>query len=296
FPYLDTLKIQQKFSSSPTSPPPTCHFYPHGNTHDISSLRTLLTTTHISALFTEFPSNPLLHSPDLASLRKLADEYGFLIVVDETIGNFVNVDVLGRGGADVVVSSLTKVFSGESNVMGGSAVLNPQSRHYEALKKAFEERYEDNVFEEDAVFLERNSRNFRTRIHQINRTAEKLADYLHSHPKVETVYYPKYTDREVYEKYAHRNENGKVGYGTLLTIVLKPEYDVKKFYDALVCQKGPSLGTNFTLASPYAILAHYGELEWAEECGVSRWLIRVSVGLENSEGVRGVFERALEEA
>jgi cystathionine gamma-synthase len=47
----------------------------------------------------------------------LADEYDFVIVVDETIGNFVNVSVLKW--ADIVVSSLTKVFSGNSNVMGG---------------------------------------------------------------------------------------------------------------------------------------------------------------------------------
>lgn len=73
--------------------------------------------TPITALFCEFPSNPLLRSPNLAELRKIADEYNFLIVVDETIGNFVNVDVLRY--ADIVVSSITKVFSGETNVMGG---------------------------------------------------------------------------------------------------------------------------------------------------------------------------------
>lgn len=71
----------------------------------------------IIALFCEFPSNPLLRSPNLSELRKIADEYNFLIIVDETIGNFVNVDVLKF--ADIVVSSITKVFSGETNVMGG---------------------------------------------------------------------------------------------------------------------------------------------------------------------------------
>ena len=43
-----------------------------------------------------------------------------MIVVDETIAGFVNVEVLPL--ADVVVSSLTKVFSGDSNVMGGRLV------------------------------------------------------------------------------------------------------------------------------------------------------------------------------
>jgi cystathionine gamma-synthase len=47
----------------------------------------------------------------------LADKHGFIVVVDETIGNFINVEVMTY--ADIVVSSLTKIFSGESNVMGG---------------------------------------------------------------------------------------------------------------------------------------------------------------------------------
>lgn len=68
-------------------------------------------------LITEFPSNPLLRSPNLQRLRDLADKYEFLVIVDETIGNFVNVEVMPY--ADIVVSSLTKVFSGDANVMGG---------------------------------------------------------------------------------------------------------------------------------------------------------------------------------
>ena len=68
-------------------------------------------------MFTEFPGNPLLKSPDLRRIRELADKYHFVVVIDETVGNFLNVNVLPY--ADIVVSSLTKVFSGDSNVMGG---------------------------------------------------------------------------------------------------------------------------------------------------------------------------------
>ena len=75
----------------------------------------------ILAIFCEFPSNPLLRSPPLKELRELATEFGAMIVVDETIAGFVNVEVAGL--ADVVCSSLTKVFSGDSNVMGGSYVF-----------------------------------------------------------------------------------------------------------------------------------------------------------------------------
>lgn len=56
-------------------------------------------------------------SPDLKRIRDLAEKYDFAVVVDETVGNFLNVNVLPY--SDVVVSSLTKIFSGDSNVMGG---------------------------------------------------------------------------------------------------------------------------------------------------------------------------------
>lgn len=71
----------------------------------------------ISALFCEIPSNPLLHTPDLHRIRELADQYGFCVVCDETLGTYVNVDILPY--VDVAITSLTKIFSGGSNVMGG---------------------------------------------------------------------------------------------------------------------------------------------------------------------------------
>lgn len=69
--------------------------------------------------------------------------------------------------------------------------------------------------------------------------------------------------------------------------------DAIAVYDSLETAKGPSLGTNFTLCSPYTLLAHYGELEWAAQFGVESDLIRVSVGLEETEELVGIFERAL---
>lgn len=114
FPYTDTLKILQKFGAG-------CHFYGRGEDKDIDDLEALLASgERILSLFCELPSNPLLKSPDLRRLRRLADQYDFLLVVDETIGNFYNIGVLEH--ADMVVSSLTKIFSGDSNVMGGRCV------------------------------------------------------------------------------------------------------------------------------------------------------------------------------
>jgi cystathionine gamma-synthase len=104
---------------------------------------------------------------------------------------------------------------------------------------------------------------------------------------VAKIFYPKY-DAANYNAFA---TNG--GYGGLFSLVLRTEEEAARFYDALNVAKGPSLGTNFTLASPYAILAHYGELDWAKGFGVDRWLIRVSIGLEEPEELIELFTCAL---
>lgn len=278
----------------------------------------------ILALFTEFPSNPLLRSANLPRLRALADKYDFLIVIDETIGNFVNVEVLPY--ADIVVSSLTKIFSGASNVMGGryifllyliseffwgsfildSLVLNPQGRHYQALKKYMDDKFEDFYFDEDAIYMERNSRDFKQRIRLIDSNAEAICDFLRerslaggaSSPTIKEVFYPKYITPENYNHCRikdHNSVDGKAvgGYGGLFSLTFTSLKASLAFFDALPCYKGPSLGTNFTLACPYTILAHFTELEWAAEFGVEEGLVRISVGTEDTDVLLRNFEMAL---
>ncbi|GAA5977635.1 hypothetical protein JCM11641_006882 [Rhodosporidiobolus odoratus] len=327
FPYTDTLKILEKWG-------PGCHFFGKGLTSDLPALRKICeeATTPILALFCEFPSNPLLRSPPLLELRKLADEFGFMIVVDETIAGFVNVEVLPT--ADIVVSSLTKVFSGDSNVMGGSLVLNPKAPHYAALKAAQEATYEDAYFDEDAIYMERNSRDFQARVAEENANAEMVCDFLRSRripgPPAEgieplpaspptlsssassaarpededlvitEVYYPKYMTPSHYLA-SQRRPNPALGpsssgFGALFSLVFSSNLAARTFFDALPCYKGPSLGTNFTLACPYTLLAHYTELDWAKEWGVEAQLVRISTGLEEPGMLMDWFTMALEAA
>lgn len=282
FPYVDSLNILKKFG-------PGVHFYGSGESADLDDLEKKLEAgERILILFCEFPSNPLLKSPDIRRIDQLARKYDFGVVVDETVGNLLNVCVTPF--ADIVVSSLTKVFSGDSNVMGGSLVLNPSSRYYQDLKKALENQYEDIFWAEDAIYLERNSRDIVERNQRINENAEAVAALLKDSAPIKELYYPKYNpSKHLFD--ACKTADG--GYGGLLSIVFhNPEHAVK-FYDAVNTAKGPSLGTNFTLTSPYTILAHYGELDYVEQFGVSRHLVRISVGLEEQSGLLKVFEQGL---
>lgn len=140
-------------------------FFGRGDDADVQALEELLKGgERIGGLFCEFPSNPLLRTPPLRELRRLADTYDFPLVVDDSISGFCNVDVLVPGGADILVSSLTKQFSGANNAMGGSLVLNSHSALHHQLHTRLNRDYEQMLWKEDAATLLSASSDVETRV------------------------------------------------------------------------------------------------------------------------------------
>ncbi|MBL8848821.1 MAG: PLP-dependent transferase [Planctomycetaceae bacterium] len=281
FPYVDSLKIAQVFG-------PGAHFFPRGDDADLQALGELLSADPVCGIATEFPANPLLTVPDLSRLSGMAREHNCPLIVDDTVAGAWNVDVLPA--ADVVWSSLTKYFSGRGDVTGGSLVVNRNSPFAGPLTDSLSQVYDDLLWDGDAAALELNSRDAAERVAAISRNARALAEFLNDHPAVQYVYYPSIGGRSAFD--AYRRPQG--GYGGLLSVVLRDaEQETAKFYDRLRVCKGPNLGMNYTLACPFTILAHYTELDFAESCGVSRWLIRVAVGLEPIDDLIARFREAL---
>ncbi|KAI1872615.1 hypothetical protein JX265_005495 [Neoarthrinium moseri] len=283
FLYVDTFKIMSRFGCNQTL------LYGHGTPEELDQLKSDLEAgKRICALFTELPTNPLLTCVDLRRIRRLADQYGFVVVCDDTVGTSVNVDILSY--VDVLVTSLTKLFSGACNVMGGSVVVNPMSRHHELLTEKLGALFVDSYYPEDALVMAQNCADFDVRIDAINANAEALASLLSSRRDlVKQVYYPSMgRSRAMYDTFRRPGR----GYGYLVTIEFnQPQYAIV-FFDNLDVAKGPSLGTNFTLACPYTLLGHYGELDWAAKYGVVEHLVRISVGMEDD--LIGRVEAALQ--
>lgn len=281
FPYVDSLKIQERLGKG-------VHFLPRGNADELRQLALLASAEPLLGLFCEFPGNPLLASPDLRAIEGLSQKHDFPVLVDDTLGALINVDVLPA--ADVVSCSLTKFFSGAGDVMAGSLTINSRRPGAKRLRDALTAEYEDLLDAEDAAVLEQNSRDCVERVRRINQSAERLCDTLQTHRAVERIEYPKYRTPENYR--AHQRPDG--GYGGLCSILLRnAEVNAPAFFDALAIAKGPNLGTNFSLCCPYTILAHFNELDFVERCGISRHLLRVSVGLEDADWLIGRFLEAL---
>lgn len=274
FPYTDTLKILEKFGSGAV-------FFPRGDASDLGALASLLREEPVAAVFCEFPSNPLLRVPDLPAIHAVASAAGVPVVVDDTIGTVFNVDVLPH--ADLVASSLTKSFSGEGDVMAGALTVNPRGLFAGGLPHDATALYAA-----DAAVLERNSRDFPGRMAAANECALALARFLSAHPAVERVYYPGLDTPSVYE--ALRKPGG--GYGALLSFLPRDAaVNAPRIYERISLSRGISLGTTYSLICPYVQLAHYRELDWAEECGIDPHLLRVAVGTESD--LRERFAAAL---
>jgi cystathionine gamma-synthase len=301
FPYLDTLKM----CARPELVPDGVEFFGHGNESDLQNFEQMLRLralenngdAGVSVLVTEFPSNPLLNCPNLQKLRELADEFDFALIVDDTIGNFANLDLINSGLADALCTSLTKLFNGRGDAMAGSVITNPNTKVGQWMQKDLEASHiaHEGLWSGDAIAVFTNSEDFLERSSKINETTEALADWLKEREEVAAIYYPKYSCPEGYNSVVRKDDiEGKhtAGYGGLFSIVLDHHVCDRSFYDKINLSKGPSLGTNFSLACPYTLLAHYHELDFALTYGVQPNLIRFAIGLEDLDEMKEKFEAA----
>lgn len=280
FPYVDTLKLQQKFGHGAT-------LFSRLETLE-TDLQELLSRQSLAGCFCEIPGNPTLGSADVRRITPILRQRRVPLVVDDVVATPYNID-LSRD-ADLIATSLTKYIAGTGDVMGGAVICNPRSPYYRDLKRHLETRHESLLWHGDAAVIDTQAHGFPERMRRHNANGLHLAERLRNHPAVERVWYPKWEFSEAYE--AVRRPEG--GWGSLITFLPKAaEVNGPKIYDALSFCKGPSLGTVFTLACPFTLMAHYTELEWVESCGVPSHLIRISAGLEAPEDLWRRLEAAL---
>ena len=284
FPYLDLLKIQQKFSHTGVV------FLTRAVGEDFTEALRRIEAGDFNAVYAELPSNPLLHSFDLEAVSRSCAIGNTPLIIDDTVASVINLDILSK--VDVVVTSLSKWFSGQADVLAGSVILNPESKFYNHFKQNLEDDSEhgSRLYAKDISVLLKNSEDYKSLIHTSNANTLALLELLKQQETIESLHHPSLIDTEMY----NQNKNLDGGYGGLFSIVFKTKKQAIQFYNQLEVSKGPSLGTEYTLACPYTLLAHYNELEWAENCGIKPHLIRISVGVEPIEELLARFTRALE--
>ncbi len=277
FPYVDVLKLPQIIFQGSDLIIKT----------KLKYIKEELEKKQPSALIVEIPSNPLLQCVDLISISKIAKDKNIPIIVDDTIGSSVNVHLTPY--ADIIFSSLTKSFAGRGDILAGSTVISPYSKWKKELTEIMPKVTLSTLSDSDAIELEITSRDVKDRLKRLNTSCLKLKEKLETKKEISKVLHP----QNCKNFNSLLKEGG--GYGCLLSFELKGGIEEsKRVYDSLRVSKGPSLGTNFTLVCPYVQLAHFKELKWAENCGVSEHLLRVSVGLENEDELWTRFNSVIE--
>ena len=285
FPYVDSLKVQEFFG-------PGVVYLNDASGESFDEALQRIRQGEFAGVFTEVPSNPLLRTVDLHRVAKACEDSSTPLILDDSAAGPINVDALKY--ADVVTGSLTKWISGEGDVMAGMASVRADSSVANALRESLKVDSTETapLYIADAEVLLSNLKDYPKRMETVNANGVALAGWLAEHPAVAEVWHPSLTNKENYEKVMRKGG----GYGGLLSFVLKSQKKTPKVYDALRLSKGPSFGTTFTLVCPYTLLAHYHELEWAEGCGISANLLRVSCGLEPLETIIAAFEVAFANA
>ncbi|MCB0336344.1 MAG: PLP-dependent transferase, partial [Bdellovibrionales bacterium] len=285
FPYTDTKMLLQELGEG-------FEFFPIPNGEAMRQLELLLKAKSIGAIVTEFPSNPLLTSVDLEDLSQMARKHNVPLVVDDTLSTPFNCKL--TDAVDVIVTSLSKFTIGSADTLGGSLILPPESPHASKLGELALRYYQDICFPADLSRILERSVGYEKRVRVCGDNANELANFLSGHPAVDTINYPSLSPtREFYDEYRVAGGN----YGGLLSFTVKGgKHPATTVFDNLQVTKAPGLGTDFTMACMYTRLAHFEEFEQVKQYGIDPYLIRVSVGMEDLDHLRTVFETALESA
>ncbi len=236
----------------------------------------------ISALYFETPANPNLDIIDIEKISEIAKKYGAKIVVDNTFATPFFQKPL-KLGADVVVHSATKYISGHGDTVAGIAIANDKD-YIHKLKFDYMAEYGGVLSPFNAWLLLRGLKTLSLRMKEHEKNAHKIAEFLNINSKVSRVYYPGIKENKDFVIAKKQME----GFGAIISFELKGNIErTKKFVNSLELFKlAVSLGdTESLIEYPFA-MTHRGYSEdELKKIGLSKKLLRISVGLENKDDI-----------
>jgi len=243
----------------------------------------------LAVLYLETPTNPLLRVVDVVPLVEAAHAMGALVLLDSTFATPINQHPVDWG-VDVVLHSATKYLGGHHDLTAGMLCCSP-----DAFEKIWDYRkILGGVMDPMTAFLiSRGLRTLPLRVRQHNHNAMRIAEYLAGQGKVRQVFYPGLASHPDHNIACKQMK----GFGGMLSFELDADFDVtKQFMDQLGTIKlATSLGGVTSLANQPVTNTHVG-LNPAErhKAGVSESLIRLSVGIEDTDRLLADLEQAFD--
>jgi cystathionine gamma-synthase len=239
-------------------------------------------------LYLETPTNPTLRVVDLRKAVALARERGLMTLVDSTFATPINTRP-AEFGIDVVLHSGTKYLGGHADLTCGVA-----AGRRDLIAKIRETRITlGGVMDPHAAFLLlRGIKTLAVRVDRQNESALQIAEFLSRHSKVRSVNYP---FLQGHPQRSLAMEQMKGGGGMLSFEVEGTGDDAKRLSEALrLFTLATSLGGVESLVSIPVITSHAMiSPEHRQKMGVTEQLIRLSVGIENTDDLIADLEQAL---
>ncbi|EXV28381.1 O-succinylhomoserine sulfhydrylase [Acinetobacter baumannii 24975_4] len=240
-------------------------------------------------LFVESPSNPLAEIADIQALADIAHANGALLAVDNSFCTPVLQQPL-KLGADLVIYSATKYLDGQGRALGGAVVGNHQllEEVFSVVRTLGPSMSPFNAW----IFL-KGLETLRLRMKAHCENAQKLAEWLSTHEKVEKVYYGGLPTHEGHELAAKKQK----GFGGVVSFVVKGEREgAWKVIDntKFISITGNLGDVKSTITHPATTTHGKLSVEAKEAAGIQEGLIRVSVGLEDINDIIGDISRGLD--
>jgi cystathionine gamma-lyase len=242
-------------------------------------------------IWIETPSNPTLRLVDLAAVARFARERRFLSAVDNTFATPWSQRPLELG-CDIVVHSATKFLNGHSDMVGGVAVVGDAEL---AERLAFLQNSIGAVGGPFDSFLAlRGLKTLPLRMRQSSESALAIARRLEKHPRVERVLYP---GLESHPQHALARRQMQNGFSGIVTFFVRGGLEsARRFLERCeIFAIAESLGGVESLVDHPGIMTHASVPEEQRRAlGISDGLIRLSVGIEDTDDLIADLEQALE--
>jgi cystathionine beta-lyase/cystathionine gamma-synthase len=253
-------------------------------------------TPQTKLLWIESPGNPQMSITDIAAVADIAKRRGVLMGIDNTFAS----PVLQRPlelGTDIVMHSATKYIGGHSDLLGGALVVRDKAL---LDKLYFLQNATGAVMGPLEAFLaSRGLKTLELRVREQSHTAQRLAEWLATDPRVSRVLYPGLSSHPGHE-IAQRQMDG--AFGAMLTIEVLSDAAHPAYAKAKrVCestklfQLAVSLGAVESLIEQPASMSHASyDVAARAAHGITDGLVRLSVGLEAFEDLHDDLNQALD--
>jgi cystathionine beta-lyase/cystathionine gamma-synthase len=265
------------------------YFTPDNGNYKLDEFEKVISGLKPEFVYIESISNPMLIVADVKNITRIAKKHGIKVIIDNTFATPWLYKPLNEG-ADIVIHSATKYFSGHGNLTAGVICGNDNKIMQAAIE--YRKFVGHMLSPDDAYRLQTQLQSFELRFSRQCDNALKLAGYLDKTTLIKEVWFPGLKSHGTH-LIADKLFRGK-GYGAMITFDFngKDKNEKRKRRDKFIKLVSEKIKLIPTLGDPHTILMPV-EAVWGTKYP-EPGMIRLSVGFEEYSVLESTISKALE--